>query len=554
MVVPVYNHLGALRETARRLAAFPYDVYFVDDGCTDGSSSELDRIAAENLRFHVIHRARNGGKGLAVVDGARAAVAAGFTHAVQIDADGQHNIEDLLLFIRASEHEPSALVLGAPIFDDSAPKARLWGREISNVLSRLQTRFAREGAAPVDVLCGYRCYPLRELLVVAPRVGARMDFDIDVLVRLSWRGVPIRNVPTKVTYPSDGVSHFRYLGDNISLIGLHTRLLLQAATRPFRRSSVVTGPRWTRAAERGSEFWVRFLFTACRLMGRRFCNALAYPATAYFVAANSAFRRSSRDYFVRLRGRDCSGVALADVYRHCLAFSHSLIDRVAVWSGQLGDVECRWHGRDEVRARLASGRGVVMLSAHVGSVEICRALGSDLPHFRLHALMYTEHAARYNRILKEVNADAHVRVIPVENVGPELIFKLRERLEDGDCVGILGDRVLPSSSEKRCAVDFLGSPADFPAGPFILASLLECPVFFVVCLRAVDGSYDVHFELFDERIELPRQGREGALLACVQRYASRLEHYVRKEPYQWFNFYDFWERGDRTPETRERSS
>ena len=174
VVVPVYNHRATLRATAAAISAHALPCIFVDDGSTDGSREELERICADTPQCSLLVREENGGKGAALSDGFRAAIDRGFTHAVQIDADGQHNPDDIPRFLDAARSRPSALIIGEPIFDDSAPLARIWGRKISNVLGRLQTMRLFGSDAPHDVLCGFRVYPLEGSAAIIAAASGRV--------------------------------------------------------------------------------------------------------------------------------------------------------------------------------------------------------------------------------------------------------------------------------------------------------------------------------------------------------------------------------------------
>jgi glycosyltransferase involved in cell wall biosynthesis len=195
----------------------------VDDGSHAATRAELDRIEARHPWVTVEHREHNGGRGAALRSGYRRALALGFTHAVQLDADGQHESGDVPRLLEAAQKDPSALVLGRPIFDASAPRLRLFGRKLSQLGVWLETlSFAIE-----DPLCGFRCFPLAptlELLAAAP-LGDRMDFDPEIAVRLYWQGLPIVNVPTRVRYPEHGLSHFAPAYDSWLIARAHARLV-----------------------------------------------------------------------------------------------------------------------------------------------------------------------------------------------------------------------------------------------------------------------------------------------------------------------------------------
>ena len=168
-----------------------------------------------------MHREHNGGKGAAVKSGLRKASELGYSHALQVDADGQHTLEDIPKLLAKSEGEPRALVLAAPVFDESAPKGRLWARRITNFWTNIETG----GNVIDDPMCGFRVYPVDAALAANAR-GDRMDFDPEVAVRIAWGGAPVINVPTKVQYVEGGVSHFRMVHDNVLISWMHTRLCI----------------------------------------------------------------------------------------------------------------------------------------------------------------------------------------------------------------------------------------------------------------------------------------------------------------------------------------
>jgi glycosyltransferase involved in cell wall biosynthesis len=222
-VIPVYNHERAVGAVAAALNAQGLAVVLVDDG-----SSDICRLALEQLARTGGHRLVrlpvNGGKGAAVIAGLRDARAAGFTHALQVDADGQHDLADVPKFLAAAARTPDAIICGRPVFDASIPKVRFLSRYITHALVWLQTLSLTKVR---DSMCGFRLYPLRHVLEVVDEdgVGRRMDFDVELLVKLTWRGRELRWIDTHVSYPADGVSHFRMLMDNLLLARMHLRLV-----------------------------------------------------------------------------------------------------------------------------------------------------------------------------------------------------------------------------------------------------------------------------------------------------------------------------------------
>lgn len=222
-VIPVYNHGEAVGAVLRDLRRHGLEVLLVDDGSEPGCAAVLDQLsAAEPDAVHLLRLAQNQGKGGAMMAGLRQAQALGWSHALQIDADGQHDARDVPRFIALAQQHPQHFVCGCPIYDESVPKARLYGRYATHIWVWINTlSFALR-----DSMCGFRVYPLAPTvaLIEEVRIGRRMDFDVEIAVRLIWRGVPVLNQPTRVSYPTDGVSHFRALHDNVLISWMHTRL------------------------------------------------------------------------------------------------------------------------------------------------------------------------------------------------------------------------------------------------------------------------------------------------------------------------------------------
>lgn len=225
LVIPVYNHEHAIGLVLRNVASSGLHCVMVDDGSSPACARVLDQLAAQHADWLTLVRLPcNQGKGGAVLAGMKEAHSQGYTHALQIDADGQHTVADIPRFIAAAQDAPTALVTGYPLYDESVPKSRLYGRYITHVWVWINTLSRRI----TDSMCGFRIYPLEETLAIASRtsIGKHMDFDTEIIVRLDWQGVPIINLPTRVGYPQDGVSHFHMLADNLRISRMHARLFL----------------------------------------------------------------------------------------------------------------------------------------------------------------------------------------------------------------------------------------------------------------------------------------------------------------------------------------
>jgi glycosyltransferase involved in cell wall biosynthesis len=225
VLIPSYNPGNKALETVRAARAEWNPVWVVVDGSTDDSAEKLCALASADPGLRVLIRERNGGKGAALLDGLVSAQRAGFTHALTMDADGQHPAERIGAFMSASSVAPGAMILGDPVFDTSAPRVRLRGRRIANWCTNLETLWA----GVHDTLFGFRVYPIAPLIEVMQRSRwmRRFDFDPEAVVRLTWRGVPLVNLPAPVRYFSaaeGGVSHFNYWRDNVLLTAMYLRL------------------------------------------------------------------------------------------------------------------------------------------------------------------------------------------------------------------------------------------------------------------------------------------------------------------------------------------
>jgi predicted LPLAT superfamily acyltransferase len=568
VVIPIYNHKDAIGATVAGLAVHGLPIFVVDDGSDAATQAVLAGLAQYyGPRLTLLRLPVNGGKGAAVMAGLRAAYAAGFTHALQIDADGQHDAADVPRFVAAASADPQAVVLGRPVYDASVPKARLYGRYLTHVWVWIETLSFEIR----DSMCGFRIYPLATAcaLIDSVKLPTRMDFDIEILVRLSWRRVRFQSIPTRVTYAADGVSHFDVVRDNVRISKSHTRLvagmllrlpvLLANKLRPSHAAPALPQPvaasgkanesaalkPWWRIAERGSRLGMTLLALSCKVFGTGVTALWLHPIVAYFLLTGRAARAESHRYFMRLAQASPQGgtprPGWFSAYRQMFAFARSGLDKLAAWSGRVTQSDVAFDDPEPLDTLTASGRGALVIGAHLGNLEMMRALAVRGAHSKVTAIVYTEHAKRFNSVLAAANKDFSMRLLEVSDFGPETAVLMKQRIDAGELLVIVGDRVPAHESGRTTLARFLGEPAAFAQGPYVLAHALGCPVYLFFCLKE-RSRYTVYFEHFAERIDLPRRERAQHLAAHAQRYADRLEYFCRKAPFQWFNFFDFWAR------------
>lgn len=220
-IIPVYRHEGTVEAVAKEIIKKGLHVFIVDDGNTPEAKKVLEDIAQRIPEITLISYAKNCGKGYAVSKGIEAASEAGFSYAIQVDADGQHDLGALEFFVKASKKHPGNLIAGFPQYDESVPKSRENGRKITNFWIAIETL----SFDIPDAMCGFRIYPIEPTLPVIRKLSEfRMGFDIEILVRLKWRNVKMNFYPIQVRYPENGISNFRMVRDNISISWLHTKL------------------------------------------------------------------------------------------------------------------------------------------------------------------------------------------------------------------------------------------------------------------------------------------------------------------------------------------
>jgi predicted LPLAT superfamily acyltransferase len=294
-------------------------------------------------------------------------------------------------------------------------------------------------------------------------------------------------------------------------------------------------PAWKAQPERGTNFMLRFLLGMARALGRSVTRWLALPPTTlYFLLTAKDARRTSRQFLARAQGRPAT---LLQVARHIWTFASVIFDRMTMMLGGIGELSLEEH-RDagERTVTYGAGRGSLLFVSHLGSFEALRVVGVDRAPMKF--LVDREHSQLLMGTLGKMRPELAASIIDTGQSGAALALAVRQALDEGYRVGMMVDRY--KAGEKTVSVPFMGGTAAFPVGPWALAAALQARIVLGFCVFRGGNRYEANFELFEEKLELPRGGRETGIEALVRRYAGRLEHHARGAPYNWFNFYDFW--------------
>ncbi len=290
---------------------------------------------------------------------------------------------------------------------------------------------------------------------------------------------------------------------------------------------------WHVAEERGSPAAIGLLAWLTVKLGRRATRWLLHPICWYFLATSARARRASKAFLARVLGRQ---PGTRDVMRHLHTFATTIHDRVLLIRGDCSPFEIAAHGVGELETILEGGRGCILLGSHLGSFEVLRALARLNGKYAINPVIHEPAAAKTSRVFARLSPESQDRLIRPGQL--DTMLKVKECLERGEPVGILGDR--PLGSAKALAREFLGAPALFPIAPFLLAAALGVPVVMFFGLYLGAARYEVHFEKLTDGVFVPREHRMETAGRWLDRYVERLEHFVRRAPYNWFNFYDFW--------------
>lgn len=309
---------------------------------------------------------------------------------------------------------------------------------------------------------------------------------------------------------------------------------MNAPHPPIERATDDATAEWVRRPERSNAFMLRVMSWISLRLGRAPARLVLAGISLYFLLFSPAARSASRDYLRRALGR---APGLADVFRHFHSFASTIHDRVFLLNERFDLFEVEVHGKSVIDDVLADGRGAFLMGAHMGSFEIVRAIGRQQPDLKVAILMYEDNARKLNAALSAINPSAMQAVIPLGQV--DSMLRVQAALDAGTALGVLSDRTLSGDTTER--LDFLGSEAAFPIGPMRLAAMLKRPVLFMSGLYLGGNRYAIHFEQLADFSATERTERDEAVRAAMVAYAACLERHCRATPYNWFNFFNFWQ-------------
>lgn len=564
-IIPVYNHGETVGDVVATLRGYGLPVILVDDGSDEATARALDKIATRAKAFgpsvKLIRFPKNRGKGAAVMTGLRRAHDLGATHALQVDADGQHGLEVVPRFLDAATEQPEAVIAGRPLYDATVPRTRFYARYFTHVwvwINTLSTRI-------VDSMCGFRLYPLDAVMKVLPamRNARRMDFDTEIAVRLDWEGVPFVNLPVAVRYPLGGRSHFRVGLDNLRISVMHAKLffgMLRRLPKLIARHKKQDTHHWAQIGEASFLGGMRLMFWIYRHGGVWIFRGCLFFVIAWYFLIRGAARRASLEYLSRLHEASQGATppsTLRNAFRHFMQFGESILDKLLAMDMQEKIQEpYSDEGLDAFHDLVDEGQGVLVIAAHFGNLELLRRLGRNhRGHVRMTLLAHTRHAKRFYQLLCSLNPAHEFDVVQVDSIDVSTAMMLSERISAGGVVIITGDRVPPiASGNTTLPVSFLGKEAHFPVGPYILGAALGCPVWMMFSARDRKGFSVTAMPLAD-RIVLPRRNRQAAIHPHIETYVAALAKECKKHPFQWFNFFPFWQApADRKPAENDENA
>ncbi|RDU73639.1 glycosyltransferase family 2 protein [Helicobacter aurati] len=586
-LIPYYNHPAKIIELVETLCAYNLSILLIDDGSNQDSKQVLQTLQADYIesidslyphnnkankpcnkkQLQIYTRATNGGKGAALKDGFRIAHYLGFTHAFQIDADMQHDLDRITDFLALSKQYPDNLICAYPIYDKSAPKARLYGRRLTNLWVTINTLSYHIK----DAMCGYRIYPLLATLALLPICQSNaMDFDIEILVLSAKANIQMRWVGVQVHYATNQVSHFRGLRDNIYISKMHAKhffllpiFIIQKITKKLRDSKEQTSKevimmqetatnraplQWYQRREKAGRFWLNITLKGTLMLPQPVLRFCINSVSLIFFLFLREERKNITSFYNNLQSY--AGIPPVSAYHNFRAFAESICDKIAVWKGKITYNDLDIINLSFINEQLTNktdslkkSKGQIILTSHFGNVEIARALSNKKDIANINVIMYKKNAMAFMELINTISQNA-LKILYIEDFTMETMIQLQNIIDNGEHIGIMGDRISLQTARNK-QVQFLGKPCYFPQGAFLLAYILQTKISMLWCEK-YNGRFRLELQPLNYQSDtykhlITKNNREEYIDFLLQQYIKALEQKVIANPKEWFNFFDFWE-------------
>ena len=418
-------------------------------------------------------------------------------------------------------------------------------------------------------MCGFRVYPLEQLKKAAAKSKTnRMEFDIEILVNAARQGVDMRWIDTYVRYEKGGVSHFKMLRDNALISLMHAKCFFSlpkfmlgkiwraCGLNLSKSANFKDGANdaqnlkksqenaeqnlWWKKQERGGAFFLRLSLFLAQILPE-FALKLIVKIVVWFYYIFSKNERKNIAEFRRNLSEFAGSQTLkgTSVFSHFEAFGGAICDKFRVWKGKIKDSELEIIDLGRIKSELIGAKkGQILLTAHLGNVEICKALGARVDGFRMVILVYDKNSREFNELLKHISQnDGSVRMMQVNELDVAAMLELKNIVESGEHIGIMGDRT-PLGGDKAARVKFLGKEASFNYGPYLIAGILGVKISSLWCQK-IGGKFRIELVPLASAVKLGRD-KAAAAREYLQIYVRELENRCKQTPAQWFNFFDFW--------------
>ena len=308
-------------------------------------------------------------------------------------------------------------------------------------------------------------------------------------------------------------------------------------------------PEWKDQKERGAHWAFKVTVLTYKILGRGICSLIVYPVASYFYLTGGKTKKASLKFLEKVynhpKGKKhfTKKPGFRAGHRHTMTFAFSILDKFAVWMNRINYQDITFSNRHELTDLLENKKGLVLLSAHYGNIEIMRAVSQTISKVPVNVIMDRKNAESFNRLLKSTNKNFDISIFASDDIDIGTAARLKDKISQGEIVAIMADRMTNSSSSRILNKSFLGENAPFPQGPFIIPWLLKAPTFMFICSKK-GKKYEVHCEKFSDVDDFRQIKRNVFIDDISDRYVKSLEKHCLEDPWQWYNFYDFW----KTPE------